>query len=182
MRWTRQQRRTSDADPSSPRLRRDWYQDRRAAFVEMRCGRRSRVVLMPRRWHHVGGHPPVTVTKTPDHRGEREGSRKTIGQGRPDCSGVPVVTYSCAFYLAHEAAGAQGIRLSLRPPLSRAIGFRATWANPAAGMRKRARGKRFASGVDFADAALQDDSHGRGIFAASAICRVTSNDFRSRAA
>ena len=34
MRWTRQQRQTSDADPPSLKLRRDWYQDRRAAFVE----------------------------------------------------------------------------------------------------------------------------------------------------
>src|ERR1700726_4781294 len=31
----------------------------------------------------------------------------------------PVVTNSCAFLLAHEAAGATGIRLSLRPPFSR---------------------------------------------------------------
>jgi hypothetical protein len=31
----------------------------------------------------------------------------------------PVVTNSCAFYTAHEAAGATSIRSSLRPPLSR---------------------------------------------------------------
>ena len=34
MRWTRQCRMTSDADPPSLKLRRDWYQDRRVAFVE----------------------------------------------------------------------------------------------------------------------------------------------------
>jgi hypothetical protein len=32
-------------------------------------------------------------------------------------SGEPVVTNSCAFYLAHEAAGASGARSSLRPRL-----------------------------------------------------------------
>jgi hypothetical protein len=31
-------------------------------------------------------------------RGEREISRKTIAQGRPDCFGGPVVTNACAFY------------------------------------------------------------------------------------
>jgi hypothetical protein len=34
----------------------------------------------------------------------------------PDCSGEPVVTTSCAFYFAHETAGAARIRHSLRPP------------------------------------------------------------------
>ena len=31
---------------------------------------------------------------------------KTTAQGRPGTSGEPVVTYSCAFYFAREAAGA----------------------------------------------------------------------------
>jgi hypothetical protein len=34
----------------------------------------------------------------------------------PDCSGEPVVTTSCAFYFAHETAGAARIQHSLRPP------------------------------------------------------------------
>jgi hypothetical protein len=29
----------------------------------------------------------ATVTKKPDHRGEHEGNRKTIAQGRPGVSG-----------------------------------------------------------------------------------------------
>jgi len=33
----------------------------------------------------------------------------------PGVSGVTVVTNSCAFYFAHEAAGASGARHSLRP-------------------------------------------------------------------
>ena len=40
-------------------------------------GRRSRVVLTPRRWRQVGGRnlPPATVANKPGHRGEREGNR-----------------------------------------------------------------------------------------------------------
>src|SRR5258708_7763157 len=34
------------------------------------CGRRSRVVLTPRRRRQVGNDLPATVTKKPDHRGE----------------------------------------------------------------------------------------------------------------
>jgi hypothetical protein len=34
----------------------------------------------------------VTVARKPDHRGDREGNRKTIVQGMPSCFGVPVVT------------------------------------------------------------------------------------------
>src|ERR1700757_3867261 len=40
----------------------------------------------------------------------------------------PVVNNSCAFYTAHEAAGAAGIRSSLRPLLKRDIDFRITRA------------------------------------------------------
>src|ERR1700689_3036059 len=53
MRWTRRRSQTSGADPPSPKLRRDRYQDRRVAFVETVRGRRSRVVLAPRRWRQV---------------------------------------------------------------------------------------------------------------------------------
>jgi hypothetical protein len=42
-------------------------------------------------------------------------SRSTIARGMPDCSGEPAVSNSCAFYFAHEAAGALCIRHSLRP-------------------------------------------------------------------
>jgi hypothetical protein len=41
---------------------------------------------------------------------------KTIAQGRPGCSGEPVVTMLvCLFHFAREAAGALGARLSLLP-------------------------------------------------------------------
>jgi hypothetical protein len=55
------------------------------------------------------------VARKPGRQGEREISRNTIAQGRPECFGVPVVTNSCAFYYAHEAAGAASIRPSPRP-------------------------------------------------------------------
>ena len=58
---------------------------------------------------------PGMVTRKPDHQGERGVSRNTIAQGMPVFSGEPVVTNSCAFYFAREAAGASDTRLSLRP-------------------------------------------------------------------
>jgi hypothetical protein len=46
-------------------------------------------------------------------------SRNTIARGMPDCFGEPAVSNSCAFYFAHEAAGALCIRHSLRPLFSK---------------------------------------------------------------
>jgi hypothetical protein len=46
-------------------------------------------------------------------------SVNTVAQGRPECFGGPVVTNSCAFFAAHEAAGAASARSSLRPLLFR---------------------------------------------------------------
>jgi hypothetical protein len=55
----------------------------------LNCGRRSRVVLTPRRWRQVCGVFRVTtVAKKPGHRGEREVSCKTIARGMPDVAGV----------------------------------------------------------------------------------------------
>ena len=64
-----------------------------------------------------GGIREATVTNKPDHRGEREISRKTIAQGRP---GVPAHLWllPLCFFVAQGAAGAAGTRLSLRPLLS----------------------------------------------------------------
>jgi hypothetical protein len=83
------------------------------------CGRRSRVVLTPRRWRQVCGfNSQATVTTKPDHRGEREGSRKTIARGMPGDSGVTVVTNARVYYTPRAAAGASGARHSLRPLMS----------------------------------------------------------------
>jgi hypothetical protein len=59
----------------------------------------------------------ATVARKPGYREERGISRKTIAQGMPDCFGGPVVTTSCAFFTAHETAGARNTRHSLRPPV-----------------------------------------------------------------
>src|SRR3954469_2592783 len=49
-------------------------------------GRRSRVVLTPRRWRQVcGDKPQATVTTKPDHRGATVLSRAVIGRGRAPC-------------------------------------------------------------------------------------------------
>jgi hypothetical protein len=45
-------------------------------------------------------YPLTTVTNKPDHRGEHEGTRKTIARGMPGDSGVTVVTtLGVAFFL-----------------------------------------------------------------------------------
>jgi hypothetical protein len=75
-------------------------------------GRRSRVVLTPRRWRQVlekqaswgrrWQESPVTEEITKE-------TVKTIAQGMPGWSDVPVVTtLVCFFIFAREAAGAIG--------------------------------------------------------------------------
>src|ERR1700753_883939 len=61
---------------------------------QRRRGRRSRVVLTPRRWRQVSGaiFPGAMVATKPGHQGELEVSRKTIAQEMPDVLGEPVVT------------------------------------------------------------------------------------------
>ena len=60
----------------------------------------------------------ATVANKPDHRGEREVSRKQLRREGRSVSAEPVC--SCAFsyvHLAHETAGAARTRSSLRPLL-----------------------------------------------------------------
>src|ERR1700733_11334220 len=58
----------------------------------------------------------ATVARKPGHRGEREISRKTIAQGRPDCLRRTCMLV-CVFlhHPARETAGAARTRSSLRP-------------------------------------------------------------------
>jgi hypothetical protein len=44
--------------------------------------------------------------ESPVHQGEHEAAVKTVAQETPDDPALPVVTCSCAFILAREAAGA----------------------------------------------------------------------------
>jgi hypothetical protein len=84
-------------------------------------GRRSRVVLTPRRWRQICGvirkrrwqQSPVTEKSTKE-------TVKTIAQGRPDDGGVPVVTTLVCFSISHARLRVRlCARLSLRPLLSR---------------------------------------------------------------
>jgi hypothetical protein len=76
-----------------------------------RCGRRSRVVLTPRRWCQVGG------SNSADDGGKRARSPgsakeavKTIARGCRAFSGVTVVTNARVYYTTRAAAGASGAR------------------------------------------------------------------------
>ena len=62
------------------------------------CGRRSRVVLTPRRWCQVCERQlsQATVARKPGRRGEREISRKTIARGMPGVFRCDRCEYSCA--------------------------------------------------------------------------------------
>jgi len=65
------------------------------------CGRRSRVVLAPRRWRELAtmlSHCAGTVTKKPDRRRERGVSRKPIVPETPDDLALPVVTLLVCFF------------------------------------------------------------------------------------
>jgi hypothetical protein len=77
-------------------------------------GRRSRVVLTPRRWRQVGGKYflPMTVAIEPDRRRARRKPLKPLRA--PGCSGELAVNTRVYFPLlcAHEAAGAPGTRHS----------------------------------------------------------------------
>src|ERR1700680_2937236 len=94
----------------------------RAADERAQCGRRSRVVLTPRCWRQVREkqascgrrwqQSPVTGESTKE-------TVKTIARGKPDDPVEPVVSNSCAFFTAQEAAGAIGARLSPRPSWDR---------------------------------------------------------------
>jgi hypothetical protein len=58
----------------------------------------------------------MTVTTKPDHREERDISRKTIARGMPDESGVTVVTTLVCFLFLHmrlRAHRAPGIPCAL---------------------------------------------------------------------
>ena len=89
----------------------------RAADERVACGRRSRVVLTPRRWRQVGGAIRRRRWQTSPVTGESaKETVNTIAQGNAGLPGGPVVTtLVCYLHTAHEAAGAAGTRHSLHP-------------------------------------------------------------------
>jgi hypothetical protein len=62
----------------------------------------------------------------------------------PDDSGVTVVTNSCAFYFAREAAGASSARHSLHPLISKRCDF----SGKTRAERRRERGGMFSQIID----------------------------------
>jgi hypothetical protein len=129
MRWTRRCRvRNRGSQGGFP------VSGRRRTDERYCCVRRSRVVLTPRRWRQVRGccvgptgrgynvGSRATVANKPGHRGERRNPLKPLRAGMPGDSGVLVVTRVPSItIIAHEAAGAAGIRHSPRPRLGREI-------------------------------------------------------------
>src|SRR5579872_3977840 len=78
----------------------------------------------------------MTEARKPGLRGEHEISRNTIAQGRPDCFWRTCGDLSsCPFSFGREAAGAQSIRLSLRPLFFR--GTNGLWITRALVPRER---------------------------------------------
>src|SRR5271169_6674083 len=74
MRWTRRRRKTGVADPPSPKLRRDWYQDHRVAFA-FRSSRKR----VPRRCTNFGKRALDAPTLMSSLRGDDlagDGSKK----------------------------------------------------------------------------------------------------------
>src|SRR3984957_17374761 len=73
------------------------------------CGRRRRVVLTPRRWRQVGGRD---FTDDGGKKARSPGRARNKPQnhraGNAGCSGVPVVTNSCVFYLCTRGCGRFG--------------------------------------------------------------------------
>jgi hypothetical protein len=81
------------------------------------CGRRSRVVLTPRRWRQVGERD---FTGDGDKKARSPGRArrkplKPLRAGMPGDSGATVVTNARAYYSTRAAAGATGTRHSPLP-------------------------------------------------------------------
>jgi hypothetical protein len=90
------------------------------------CGRRSRVVLTPRRRRQVGGSNSADDGDK-QARSPGRARRKPLKPLRGECrafSGVTVVTNARAFYTTRAAAGASGARHSLRPLIFEGKTFR----------------------------------------------------------
>ena len=101
------------------------------------CGRRSRVILTPRRWRQVGERN-FTDDGGKQARSPGRARRKPLKPSRagmPGDPGATVVTNARAFYSPRAAAGATGTRHSPRPRWADCASK--TRANHAAGTRRR---------------------------------------------
>jgi hypothetical protein len=87
------------------------------------CGRRSRVVLTPRRWRQARGAIRASEggKKARSPGRARRKPLKPLRAGMPGDPGATVVTNARAFYTPRAAAGASGTRHSPRPLLGGSI-------------------------------------------------------------
>ena len=102
------------------------------------CGRRSRVVLTPRRWRQASRKYP-RGDGGKQARSPGRARNKPLKPSRREGRVIPVNLWwltRVLFYFAREAAGATGTRLSLRPLFSEGTGSCITRAFRAAGTRR----------------------------------------------
>jgi hypothetical protein len=114
MRWTRRCRKTSDADPLSPKL---W----RTVACRVSLEKASVYGKAVWSWQPDAGAKlretcfrAATGARKPGPRGERGISRQTIAQGRPGCSDHTCGSFPVLFSRT-GAAGVADTRPSLRP-------------------------------------------------------------------
>src|SRR3954465_6175211 len=100
-------------------------------------GRRSRVVLTPRRWRQVLFRSKATVTTSPITGEITKETVKTVACGNAGYSGLPVVTNSYAFLFCMRGCGCVGTRHSPRP--SHGKGGKFTHNSDAFAPRERGR-------------------------------------------
>jgi hypothetical protein len=102
------------------------------------CGRRSRVVLTPRRRRQVcGGNSAGDGDKQARSPGSTKETVKTIARGMPGETGVTVVTCSCAFFICTRGCGRIERPAFPAPSDVQMGGSRKTRAHRAAGSRSR---------------------------------------------
>ena len=125
-------------------------------------GRRSRVVLVPRRWDQPPDQKPGgTEANKPGTPGSARISRKTIAQGMPDVLALPVVTAACFFCL--QAGHGCGLHPAFPAPSSssRATHVASLGHERAARMRKcvsSLRGAKRQSNPDYIRGSILDCS------------------------
>ena len=105
------------------------------------CGRRSRVVLTPRRWRQHGDNAHALRAGDGDNKARftRESTKETVkttARGMPGVSGVTVVTNSCAFYFCTRGCGRVERPAFPAPSIGRKI-YCGTRAENACGIANR---------------------------------------------
>jgi hypothetical protein len=137
MRWTRQRRQTSGADPPSLKLRRTGTRPVEAFGVDGR-GRRSRVVLTPRRRRQVRGEFIRASDGDKKARSPGRARRKPLKPSRRECRvnpARPAVTMLVCFFISHARLRVRAAHPAFPAPSIGAAGLGTTRAFCAAGLQ-----------------------------------------------